>query len=73
MTTYLLHLQLIALALPFILIRLSVYQTQAFSLDVLINFVITIHFNVGVMFVSFTLVSSVINLIYSKQLVLLQT
>ncbi len=62
--------KVLALALPLILIIPSVYQNQAFQLGVLISFVNIFHFNLIVKFVCFTFVSSVINLIYSKQLVL---
>jgi hypothetical protein len=71
MTTSLLHSKLTPLHLLSLLIRLYVYQTQASLLGNLITFVNTFHFNLVVMFVCFTFVSTVINLIYLKQLVLL--
>jgi hypothetical protein len=71
MTTSLPHSQLKYSGFLSFLIILSVYQTQASSLSMLITFVNTFHFNLVVMFVCFTCVSLVINLIYSKQLVLL--
>jgi hypothetical protein len=54
MTTSLLHSQLKRLRFLSVLIRLSVYQTQASLLGVLITFVYTFHFNLVVMFVYFT-------------------
>jgi hypothetical protein len=71
MTTSLLHSHLKCTRFLLLLIRLSVYQTKDSLVGVLITFVNTFHFNLVVMFVCFTFVSSAINLIYSKQLVLL--
>jgi len=67
MTNSLLHSQLKHLLFLSLLIRLSVYQTQASSLGVLITFQNAFHFNLVVLFVCFTFVSSVINSIYLKQ------
>jgi hypothetical protein len=69
MATCLLHFQLKRSGLLSLLIIFSVYQTQASLLGILITFVYTFHFNLVVMFVHFTFVSSVENLIYLKQLV----
>jgi hypothetical protein len=66
MATSLLHSKFLSL-----LIRLSVYQTQASSLGILITFVNTSHFNLVELFVCFTFAPSVINSIYLKQLVIL--
>jgi hypothetical protein len=72
MTTSLLHSQLKHLHFLSPLVRLLVLQTQASLLGILIIFVNTFHFNLVVIFVCFTFVSSVINLIYLKQHLLLQ-
>jgi len=66
----LLHSKLKCLRFLSLLIRLSVYQTQASLLDVLITFVNTFHFNLVVIFVCFTFVCSEVNLIYLKQLII---
>ncbi len=61
MTTSLLHSQLKRAHVSLLLVRLSVYQTQASLLRILITFVNTFCFNQVVMFVCFTFVSSVMN------------
>jgi len=68
---FLVHSQLKHSHFLTLLIILSVYQIQASLLDVLIIFVNIFHFNLVVMFACFTFVSSVINSIYLKQLVIL--
>jgi hypothetical protein len=49
------------------LVGLCVYQIQASLLGISITFVKTLHLKLVVMFVHFSIVSSVINLIYSEQ------
>jgi hypothetical protein len=71
MTTFLLHPQLKRLRFISLLIRLSVCPTKASSLVIFITFVNPFHFNLVVMFVCFTFESSLINLIYSYQHVLI--
>jgi hypothetical protein len=55
---------------PSLLIRCSVYPTQASLLDLLITSVNNFHFNFVVMFVYCANQSSVINSIYMKELIL---
>ncbi len=69
--TSLLHSQLKHLRFLSLLIRLSAYQTQASLLGIIIIYVNNFHFNLVVMSVCVTFVSSVINLIYSQKLILL--
>ncbi len=71
MTTPLLHSQLMRSLFLSPLISLSVYETQASLLGILITFVNIFHFYLVVMLVCFTFASTVINSIYLKQLVLL--
>ncbi len=71
MTTFLLYFQLKPLHFLSLLIRLFVYKTRGFSFGILIIFVNTFPFNLVVMFVYFAFVSSLMNLINLKQLVLL--
>jgi hypothetical protein len=68
MTTSLLYSQLKHSCFLSILIRRSVYQTQASLRGFLITFVNTFRFNIVVMFVCFTFASSVINLIIRSNL-----
>ena len=70
MTTSLLHSQLKRSCFLSFLIRLSVYQTQASLLGILITFANNVHFNLVVMFVRFTFVSATTNSVYLQQLVL---
>ncbi len=62
MPTALLHSQLKHLCFLSLLIKLSVYQTQASSLGILITFVKTFSFNLAVRFVCFAFVSRAIKL-----------
>jgi hypothetical protein len=71
MTTSLLHSKLKHLHFLSLLTRLSVCQSQFSLLGILITFVHTFHFNLALIFVCFTFVSSVLNSINFKQLVLL--
>jgi hypothetical protein len=64
MPVSLLHFQLNRSGLLSLLIRLSVYQTQTYLFRILITFVNTFCFDLVVMFLCFTFVSSVINSIY---------
>ncbi len=56
-----------------LLYRLSVYPTQASLFGLLITFVNNLNLNLALMFVYYLNESSVINLIYSKKLILLHS